>query len=185
MSKISRQINNSYQRIHRNRHALALKYKLNAQEYRLWDLLFAVEDWDKKHIDTYHTIKATGEELATFLGGCNPSTVSRTINGLIDKGFVEQVGRSTYKLLVRPDTKDAGLQESPARLQTKIARTPGKIAPTQENQPRDYNIPLVSYKDNSRLVDEEEQYGNIKHTSKLSTDDIDFINKDIERRGLV
>lgn len=69
---------------------LLLKTKaLTFQEYVLYDASVALADWDKKHGDSYGTLKLSQEEIEIVLG-CSKGFVSRYGKELYKKGFWEK-----------------------------------------------------------------------------------------------
>ena len=171
--QISRRLNNTYQRVYRNRHLIAKDLKLNDREYRLWDLYIAIYDWDKKHTETFQTIQATDLMLAEVLSW-SPSKVCRVRNLLLKKGTIKPIGRSSYTVVLLPQKENdiAGLQNSVAEMQDEIAPVQEKVAEVQQIQ--GYSTPntIVSYKDKYR-INTEEEYVRVKLK-------VDELNKQID-----
>lgn len=172
---ILRRLNNTYQKVYRNRHLVAKQLNLKDSEYRLWDLCLAIYDWDKKHEETYQTVETTDKILADILGWSS-SKVCRVRNGLIEKGTIKEKARSLYEVVLLPSSKNntAKLQDENANLQDQIAETQENIAELQSNQDKTDETTIVSYKGKYRIntVDE---YNDIKNK-------VDELSKNIDEK---
>lgn len=171
--QISRRLNNTYQRVYRNRHLIAKNLKLNDREYRLWDLYIAIYDWDKGHIETYQTVQATDLMLSEVLGW-SPSKVCRVRNLLLEKGSIKSTARSTYSIVLLPQKENniAELKDDTAKMQDDIAPVQEKVAEVQQIQSYPTPNTTVSYKDKYRISTEEE-YVRVKIR-------VDQLNKQID-----
>ncbi len=83
---------NGYQKANRHRFLWLAFEMLTQEELVLYEFCVAITDWDRTHLDTYRTFKATNQEIAQILRWKADSTVSRHIRSLIAKGFVAIVG---------------------------------------------------------------------------------------------
>lgn len=174
--QISRRLNNTYQRVYRNRHLIAKNLKLNDREYRLWDLYIALYDWDKDHTETYQTVQATDLVLSEVLGW-SPPKVCRVRNLLLKKGAIKPIGRSIYTIVLLPQKENnfAGLQNSIAEMQDEIAPVQEKVAEVQQIQGYSDPNTIVSYKDKYR-INTEEEYTRAKIR-------VDELSKQIDKMG--
>lgn len=92
----SKRLNDTYQKVFRNRHVIAKNESLTDQEYRLWDLYVALYDWDKKH-SHYGCVVDTDKHIAEMLNW-SEAKVCRTRKKLIIKGVVSSIERSVIKV---------------------------------------------------------------------------------------
>lgn len=173
---ILRRLNNTYQRVYRNRHLVAKQLILKDSEYRLWDLYLAIYDWDKKHKETYQTVETTDSILADILDWSS-SKVCRVRNGLIEKGAIKEKARSFYEVVLLPSSKNdvAKLQDDNANLHNEIAKTQENIAEMQSNQDKTDQSTIVSYK-GKYSISTEEEYISIKLKVDELSKQIDEIN---------
>jgi len=81
-----------FQKADRGRFFLLSLGKLTQEEFVLYELCVAITDWDRCHLDTYGTFKATNQELAEVLGRDAGSTISRHKKSLMEKGFLDAQG---------------------------------------------------------------------------------------------
>jgi hypothetical protein len=154
--RLLRRLNETYQKVYRNRHLWSRNLRLTDAEYRLWDLFVALYDWDKKHNETYETIEATDCQIAKILDWSD-SKSCRVRNNLLRKvkGYLKQIGRSSYK--IQPIINE----EEIAPMQNKDDQMQEKLAPMQENSIQQEPNSIVSYKD-KYLIDTEDKYKSIK-----------------------
>lgn len=173
---ILRRLNNTYQKVYRNRHLVAKQLNLKDSEYRLWDLCLAVYDWDKKHEETYQTVETTDSILADILNWSS-SKVCRVRNRLIVKGAIKEKARSFYEVVLLPSSNNdiAKLHDDNANLHNEIAETQENIAELQSNQDETDKTTIVSYK-GKYSISTEEEYISVKLKVDELSKQIDEIN---------
>lgn len=173
---ILRRLNNTYQKVYRNRHLIAKGLVLDDPEYRLWDLYIALYDWDKSHSETFQTVEATDLVLKEILDW-SISKVCRVRNRLLKKGAIKPVGRSIYTVSLLPQKENdiASLKNNVAQMQNEIAPMQEKIAEKQQFQGYLDSNTIVSYKGKYRIntVDE---YNDIKNK-------VDELSKNIDEKN--
>lgn len=142
-----KRLNDTYQRLYRNRHLIAKKCGMDDSEYRLWDLYLAIYDWDKTHAATFETFTATDANIAEILGW-STSKVCRARHELLGKKVIEIVERSVYRVKLLPvkENEIANLQGKNAELQGKIAHMQQDFSPVQQNQGSELVNSIVSSK---------------------------------------
>ncbi|MFA6184747.1 MAG: hypothetical protein WC720_01210 [Candidatus Shapirobacteria bacterium] len=87
-----------FQFLRRDRHLTALKFKLDDSEYRLWDLLNALYDWDKRH-KNYKHVEVTLADLSRMTRW-SITKVSRVMNKLLKKELILKKEESFYEIKV-------------------------------------------------------------------------------------
>ena len=168
---LKRRLNKTYQKVYRDRHVKAKELALTDQEYRLWDLLLALYDWDRNHQETYGTIEATEAQLAELLN-CSDSKVCRVRAKLTKKGLVTMVAESVYQV--------ASLQDDPALMKQQFSEMKQPVADLQEKQSSEDVSSLVSYKDKYRLLRSDEEYEKLhEEFPGLSVDDMKWIDLNV------
>jgi hypothetical protein len=169
-----KRLNNTYQKLYRNRHLIAKDLMIGDAEYRLWDLYIALYDWDKTHAETFETVNATDSALAEILNW-SKSKVCRTRKKLLKKGVIRFIERSLYKIisLPREETISVSLQSKSAELQDEVAQINQKGAVLQPNQGYSTQNTIVSYKDKYR-INSEDEYKRVKIN-------VDGLSKQIDR----
>lgn len=193
--RLARRLNATYQKVYRNRHVLAKNLVLDDAEYRLWDLLIALYDWDKKHEEDYGTVKATDRGLAELLNW-SYSKVCRARNGLLMKGIIFRRDRSVYKIFPLPQLNEniSLTQQNVAEMQNEISTEQQDIASLQQKQGYSGNSSIVSYKDkfsigsHRRVLIKQEprsesEYQKIKvegNYTALTVDDMRWIDENIK-----
>lgn len=166
MRNISRRLN-GWQKINRQRHVIAKQLKLINAEYRLWDLLIALYDWDKTHLETYGTIEITDRQLADLLGWSAP-TVCRTRNTLLKKGLIEKIQQGIYGV-------NTSIVHNPnASVKQILSSTTEGNASMQQDQGYSNDFSFVSSKVNSASSNTEDRY------ESLTSDDINWINENLK-----
>lgn len=70
---------------------------LDDDEVRFFHLMLRVVDWDKRHTDTYGSIKITVRELKEYLPWAI-GKISPVINSLIARGWLERKERSRISI---------------------------------------------------------------------------------------
>jgi len=158
--EVTRRLNNSYQKLYRNRHLFAGDLNLDDAEYRLMDLFIALYDWDKNHKETYQTVKATDRQIAKILSW-SASKVCRTRNKLLKKGLIELIKRCVYKIVYLPYGDIAELKQQISPLQHNIATMKQKVAPMQQVSGYSNQNSIVSYKDKYSFIRNEGEYKEI------------------------
>lgn len=173
---ISNRLNNSWQRIYRNRQLVAKQLGLSDQEYRLWDLYIAVNGWDKRYEESYQAVHATDKQIADILGWSS-SKVCRTRSGLVKKGVIRERERSVQEMLLLPGKLDdiAQLQNKDANLHEQIAEVKNEIADSQPIQGKNNNDSLVSYNGMYFPIKTKERYEEVKSTVDNLTKQIDEV----------
>lgn len=136
----------AYQTTFRKRHIFAKELGLTDREYRIWDLYTTVYDWDSRHTETFGTIETTDAQVASLIG-CDPSTVSRTRNILIQKGLIKQLENGLIQILVVAEKPNATHQHAYAPHQYGYAPQNSYLADTQQNQGYSQESPLVASKE--------------------------------------
>lgn len=175
---MQRRLNDSYQKVYRNRHIKARGLSLTDPEYRLWDLFTAVYDWDKTHTQSFGTIETTDRELAEVLKW-SASKVCRNRVSLIKKGLIEQTSIGVYKLLL--EKLSAPLEQEVAQAKQEIAPTQQEVADLQQKQAYTADNSLVSYKDKYRLERSIKEYeGLARDFPLLSIDDMKWIDENVQ-----
>lgn len=184
---LQRRLNNTYQKLYRNRHVIAQRLELSDQEYRLWDLYLALYDWDKGHTETFQTIDASDRVIANLLNW-SPSKVCRQRNKLINKGVIKNEARSVHKVTLIPnkETDVASLQLQTAPVKQKIAGMKQSTGITSQNS-------IVSYKDKyinrgKRVIEKQrvrsdEEYQRIYQENEsigLTPDDMKWIDENLK-----
>ena len=189
-TKLTRRLNGSYQKLQRNRHITAFNLKLTDPEYRLWDLFFALYDWDEKHTETFGIVETVDRDISKLLPSWSYSKVCRYRNILIKKGIIIQVGKSQYKIfpIPTPEVLITPVQQDVSSVQQEIASSQQIIAPMQQIQTQTTPTPLVSYKDKNKdyqesmVIRSDEEYQEIYKVSGfeyLTPEDMKWIDRNI------
>ena len=187
---ISNRLNNSWQRIYRNRQLVAKKLGLSDQEYRLWDLYIAVNGWDKRYEESYQAVHATDKQIAGILGW-SQSKVCRTRSGLVKKGVIRERARSIQEMLLLPGKLDdiAQLQNKDASMHEEISDLEDKNANLQPIQGKNDNDSLVSYNGLYFAIKTRERYGEVKNMVDNLTKQIDevkgWLSEDPKMKAMV
>ncbi|MDD5415383.1 MAG: hypothetical protein PHE48_00040 [Candidatus Daviesbacteria bacterium] len=149
-----------FQKAPRDRFLLLSEKILTQEEFILYELGISLTDWDQDHTETYDSFKATNQQLADMLGWASDTTVGRYRKNLIKKGYFTDLGdgyiqvKDFEKWLSRQG-KNAKLHIEAAKIQVGSANNEEKPAKMQEDQSSNTRNPLVSYKDNLSLSDDE------------------------------
>ena len=145
--KILRRLNNTYQKVHRNRHLVAKNLNLSNIEYRLWDLCLAIYDWDQKH-EGFSTFKFTDRELANIFSSA--STINRVKASLINKGILSLIDRSTYKINLLPGSifYESCLNKNVSPTEQDVPLIGQDVPSVKQKLGYSDEIPIFSYKDN-------------------------------------
>lgn len=168
---LKRKLNKSFQKLFRNRHIKAKELDLSDQEYRLWDLLLALYDWDQTHTETFGTVEATQLQLAELLN-CSDPKVCRLIRSLIKKGLIKKIEESVYQV--------TDLQNSSSFLQEESSVSQDLVADLKEKQGYDSNSPLVSFKDNTSFVRSNKEYEELQRQfPNLTVEDMKWIDLNV------
>jgi hypothetical protein len=93
-----RLVGDTFIQLKRDRYIAAKMEGLTDQEYRLWDLLEALVDWNPRHEERYNRVTIPDGEMAEILGW-SLSKVWRTRKGLVEKNFISEVGSQTFSLM--------------------------------------------------------------------------------------
>jgi hypothetical protein len=91
-------VGNTFVQLKRDRYFIARMEGLTDQEYRLWDLLEALVDWNPRHEERYNRVTIPDGEVAEILGW-SLSKVWRTRKSLSDKNYICEVGSQTFNLI--------------------------------------------------------------------------------------
>lgn len=206
MKLLRRITNQSWQKVKRNRHLVAIHLELDDAQYRLWDLLVALYDWDRKHEETYGCVECTDREIAKILSW-SPAKVCRARNELLKKKVIRKPG-DLYSILPFPELDDETLNKfkkvarvhgSVSPLKPHVSPPIKELAPLQQNQGYLDKSSLVSYKDESSngypkkvLIKQEsrteEEYKRIKEEmgpSSLEIDDMKWIDDNLVEKKVV
>jgi hypothetical protein len=145
---LQRRLNNTYQKLYRNRHVIAKQLKLSDPEYRLWDLYLALYDWDIKHTETFQTVEAPDRDIAKLLDW-SASKVCRSRNKLIQKGIIRSKTRTVHEVVLIPskETDVSSLQHQTAPVKQALAGVQQESAVKQQTTGKSNQSSIVSYKD--------------------------------------
>ena len=177
-----------WQRVSRNRHLIAEKYRLSDGEFRLLELYRDLTDWDEKHTDTYKTFCVTDVVVSDFLK-CDPTTVYRRRVSLLSKGLIvkkedrcyEVVGcdkLDSYLETVDEFLGDADKQISIVAGQSNNVPVHKEIAGVQVNQSYLTKSPLVSFKGDSVSLIPCNKYLELEGSGRFgnfTADDMEFV----------
>lgn len=142
MGKLNKRLlNNSFRKVYRNRHIIALRLGLNDKEFRLLDFLSDISDWDKTHLETYGTATFTVRDVAIVLNWSYP-VVSKTVSRLVNKNLLEKKNISQYVVHELSDFRDdvslTTLDVSPHKQIVSVKK---------QNYSKNITSSIVSYKD--------------------------------------
>lgn len=182
-TRFLRRLNSTYQRVYRSRHVKALELNQTDAEYRLHDLLLALYDWDKKHVDTYGTVETTDRDIAPLLKW-SPSKVCRTRRELIKQGVIKEIRPHVYLV-----TQVAQMQQQESKMQDEVSLMQQEVAEMKQNQGYRSGKTIVSYKDNYGDINnrsnngfhwQENPTGHSQCFPSLEEDDIRWINENVK-----
>lgn len=165
--KLEKRLNNSYRKVYRNRHIVALNLKLTDKEFRLLEFLSDIADWDESHTDTFETVVFTSREIAPVLNW-SFTVVSKTTNKLLEKKLLEKKGRSHYLVHQLSESKEnVSLTKLNVSLPTQI------VSPKKQIRSQEDRSSIVSYKDSVyQPIRTDEEYQRIIDSGQFPTMDI-------------
>jgi hypothetical protein len=166
---LDRRLTDTYQmNWFRSRHKVALGLNLKAVEYRLWDLINVLSDWDKDHRETFGTLKATDRTLAKYMG-CSYPSVNRAKNKLIKVGLVSiDEGLLRIKTIKEVKENTHAMKQVGSSVKHDISPVKQTISSVKQNQGYGDDSSIVSYKDGlvSNGLDQEDK-GLIRDYQKI------------------
>lgn len=132
---------NGWLKLSKKRHILARNSKLTDKEYRVWDLMLSLRGFDERNQDSYMVVEVTDREIASLLN-CSISQACRARQKLMQKGWIEQIDRSRYSIIVDVVVHKGNV----APVQVDIVPVQESIAPTQTQSEEDWSPSIFSSK---------------------------------------
>lgn len=119
-------LDHRFGQVQRSRQLIARILELDNNEYRLWDLICTLRPMPYKEVKAPDIISATNLQISQIMGnGWSESTVSRCRNSLASKNVIEQLTKSSSRILI-------GLEkEIPTILQEEVLKLKEEIASMQ------------------------------------------------------